>query len=87
MTVENKRILYPNGQGGISIIIPPPLWTGSVADLANKDVPAELPYLIVDVDDLPEDRTHRDLWTADFTEPDGYGQSSQPQLNGESNNE
>jgi len=58
-----KRILFPNDNGGISIIVP----TESV-EAAMKDVPAGKPYLIVDAADIPTDRTFRDAWTADFTE-------------------
>lgn len=59
----NKRIIYPNDDGGISIIVP----TESV-EAAMKDIPAGKPYKIIDVADVPTDRTFRDAWTADFTE-------------------
>jgi hypothetical protein len=44
-----------------------------VSEIARKDVPAGVPYLIVNASDLPEDRTYRDAWTADFSQPDGIG--------------
>ena len=64
------RIIFPN-RGGVAIIIP----TGSlpVSDVARKDVPVGVPYRIVNDEDIPSDRSERDLWTADFTNPDGYG--------------
>ena len=67
----NTRILYPNTLGGISVVIP----TGelSIEEVAQKDVPAGVPYLIISFDDVPTDRTFRDAWEADFTNPDGYG--------------
>lgn len=58
-----KRILFPNDDGGVSIIIP----TESV-DAAMKDIPSGKPYLIVDAADIPTDREFRNAWTADFTD-------------------
>lgn len=59
----DKRIIYPNDNGGISIIIP-----AESVEAAMKDIPADKPYKIVDVADIPADRTFRDAWTVDFTE-------------------
>ena len=58
-----KRILFPNDNGGISIVVP----IESV-DAAMKDVPSGKPYLIVDAADIPTDREFRNAWTADFTD-------------------
>jgi hypothetical protein len=65
------KILYPNSEGGICVIIP----TGKlpIADVAQKDVPAGTPYLVVEDDVVPSDRTFRNAWEADFSNPDGYG--------------
>ena len=57
-----KRILFPNDDGGVAIIIP----TESL-DLAMKDIPSGKPYLIVDAADIPADREFRNAWAADFT--------------------
>jgi hypothetical protein len=67
----NQRIIYQNENGGVTIIIP----TGELAfeEVCRKDVPAGVPYKIVDVADIPSDRTFRDAWEADFTNPDGVG--------------
>lgn len=67
----NKRILYPNTDGGITIVIP----TGHLAfeEVARKDVPAGVPYKIIDASEIPQDRTFRNAWEADFSNPDGYG--------------
>ncbi len=59
----DKRILFPNDDGGVAIIIP----TESL-DLAMKDIPSGKPYLIVDAADIPADREFRNAWTADFTD-------------------
>ena len=56
-TMTNQRIIFQNESGGVSVIIP----TKSV-DLALKDVPAGIPYEIVDVADIPSDRTFRNAW-------------------------
>ena len=56
-----KRILFPNDDGGISILVP----IESV-EVAMKDIPSGKPYLIVDVADIPTDRSFRNAWTADF---------------------
>ena len=58
-----KRILFPNDDGGVAIIIP----TESL-DLAMKDIPSGKPYRIVDAADIPADREFRNAWTADFTD-------------------
>jgi len=58
-----KRIIFPNDNGGVSIIIP----TESV-EAAMKDIPSGKPYLLVDAADIPADREFRNAWTADFTD-------------------
>ena len=57
-----KRILFPNDDGGVSIIIPIESIEGSM-----KDIPSGKPYLIIDAADIPTDRSFRNAWTADFT--------------------
>ena len=66
-----SKILYPNSEGGVSVINP----TGelSIEDVCQKDVPADTPYLIVEDDVIPSDRSFRNAWEADFSNPDGYG--------------
>jgi len=59
----DKRIIYPNDDGGISIIIP-----AESVEAAMKDVPAGKPYKIIDSADIPADREFRNAWTADFTD-------------------
>ncbi|MBX3583547.1 MAG: hypothetical protein KF810_16805 [Rhizobiaceae bacterium] len=69
------RIIYPNGDG-VSVIYPDPkfLVAGfTVEDAARKDTPAGIPYRIVNDDDIPVKDELRNLWTADFSDPDGYG--------------
>jgi hypothetical protein len=58
----NQRIIYPNDEGGVSVIVPAPECGLSVEEIAAKDVPAGKPYKIVDVADIPSDRTFRAAW-------------------------
>lgn len=56
------RIIYPTNEGGVAIIIPASECELTIEEIAAKDVPAGKPYKIVDVSDIPEDRTFRDAW-------------------------
>jgi hypothetical protein len=60
----NQRIIYPTDDGGVAIIIPAPEYMvdHTIEELAAKDVPSGKPYKIVDVADIPEDRTFRNAW-------------------------
>jgi hypothetical protein len=62
-----QRIIYQNNDGGVAIVIPTPeaLDTMTIEEIAAKDVPAGTPYKIVDVSDIPEDRTFRNAWEYD----------------------
>lgn len=71
----DKRILYKMDDGGVAIIIPSPNWSGTIDELARKDVPTGKPYKIVDVSEVPSDRTWRDAWTVDEEDlTDGVGE-------------
>jgi len=58
----DKRIVYTNDDGTISIIIPADCGL-TVEEIAAKDVPAGKEYHIVNVSDIPSDRTFRNAWT------------------------
>ena len=59
-----KRIIYPTDDGGVAIVIPTPeaLEIMTIEEIAAKDVPEGKPYKIVDVADIPTDRTFRSAW-------------------------
>jgi len=57
-----KRIIYPTDDG-VAIIIPAPECGLTIEEIAAKDVPQGKEYHIVDVSDIPEDRTFRNAWT------------------------
>ncbi len=57
----NQRIIYPTDDGGVAIIIPADCGL-TIEEIAAKDVPQGKPYKIVDVADIPTDRTFRNAW-------------------------
>ena len=59
----NKRIIYPNDEGGVSIVVPAPDCELTLEQIAGKDVPAGKPYQIVDASEIPDDRSYRNAWT------------------------
>ena len=61
--MSDQRIIFPNDDGGVSIMIPSDNCGLSVEEIARKDVPAGKPYQIVDVADVPSDRSFRNAWT------------------------
>jgi hypothetical protein len=61
----NSRIIYPTDDGGVAVIIPADCGL-TIEEIAAKDVPAGKPYKIVDVADIPSDRTFRNAW--EYTE-------------------
>ena len=63
--MSNFRVIYPTDDGGVAIIVPTPeyLKDHTIEQIAAKDVPADKPYKIVDVADIPSDRIFRGAWT------------------------
>ena len=61
--MSDSRIIFPNDEGGVSIMIPSDNCGLSVEEIARKDVPTGKPYQIVDVADIPSDRSFRNAWT------------------------
>jgi len=59
--VYDKRVIYPNDEGGVCILVP----STSCPSIDNiiKDVPEGKPYQVVDISDIPTDRTYRNAWT------------------------
>ena len=60
--MSNKVILYQEVDGGVGIINPILECGLTVEEIAEKDVPAGRPYKIVDVSEVPSDRTFRNAW-------------------------
>lgn len=62
----DQRIIYPNDDGGVAVIIPAPEYADQIEAIANKDVPAGKPWRIIDGSTLPSrDSRDRWLWTGD----------------------
>jgi hypothetical protein len=62
----NERVIYPTPEGGVAILIPVPDCGLTLEEIIAKDVPAGVPYKIVDAADIPTDRTFRNAW--EYTE-------------------
>ena len=60
--MSDKRIIYPTPEGGVAIVIPAPDCGLTIEQIAQKDVPAGVPFEIVDAADIPTDRTFRNAW-------------------------
>jgi hypothetical protein len=74
-----NRIIYRTDEGGVAVIIPTQeaLDAHGIMAIAIKDVPAGKPFKIVDVSDIPTDRSERDAWTVDEADlTDGIGGES-----------
>ena len=72
----NQRIIYPTDDGGVAVIVPADCGL-TIEEIAAKDVPAGKPYKIVDVANVPSDRTFRNAWEVDpNTLTDGVGAES-----------
>lgn len=60
-------------QQGVSFAIVYPTGELPIEQVARKDVPKGVPYLMLKKSDLPNDFVFSDAWEADFSNPDGYG--------------
>lgn len=58
----NHRIIYGREDGGVTIIVPAADCGLTIEQIAAKDVPPGRPFKIVDVSEIPTDRTFRDAW-------------------------
>lgn len=59
----NKRIIFPNDDGGVAVLTPASECPLSLEEIIAKDIPAGKPYEIIDSSELPSDRTYRNAWT------------------------
>ena len=68
------KIIYKTLENTVSVITKDPNWSGTIEELAQKDVPTGLKYKIVEDSDIPSDRTFRNAWeVADSELTDGVG--------------
>lgn len=77
----DARIIYQPATGPAAVLMPIDCGL-SVLDIGKKDVPAGLPFWIVDSSAIPQDRTFRDAWELDAASlgtPSGVGTYKEPQ--------
>ena len=68
------KIIYKTSENTVAVIVPSPNWTGTMEQLAQKDVPTGLKYKIVEDSVIPTDRSFRNAWEVDEAElTDGVG--------------
>jgi len=58
----NQRIIYPSDDGGVCIVVPAFECGLTIEEIAAQVVPIGKPYKIVDVSEIPTDRTFRNAW-------------------------
>ena len=74
MADQTKRILYRQDNGIVAVISPANNTSLTIEEIAAKDVPTGYKYKIVDVGDIPTDRSFRDAWTVSESDlTDGVG--------------
>ena len=59
------RIIYKRADGKVCFLIPANDWSGTMEELAQKDVPTGLEYKIVEDSAIPTDWSLRDAWEVD----------------------
>ena len=68
------RIIYKTPENTVSVIVPSQEWSGTMEELAQKDVPTGLKYKIVEDSDISDDRSFRNAWeVAESDLTDGVG--------------
>ena len=68
------KIIYKTAENTVSVIASSPEWSGTMEELAQKDVPTGLKYKIVEDSVIPSDRSFRNAWGVDEAElTDGVG--------------
>jgi|TARA_R110002167_G_scaffold134756_5_gene320978 hypothetical protein len=60
--MENTRVIFPNDEGGVSVLTPVPNCGLTLEEIIAKDVPAGKPHQVIDKSELPTDRTFRNAW-------------------------
>ena len=63
----NQIVIYKQDNGVVAVIRPTAeaLAVYGIEAIAQKDVPAGKPYKIIDISEIPTDRTQRNAWTVD----------------------
>jgi len=68
------KIIYKTEENAVAVMSASPEWSGSLEELAQKDVPTGLKYKIVEDSVIPSDRSFRNAWEVDEKDlTDGVG--------------
>jgi len=64
----NEIIIYKNSEGGVSVVHPTPeaIEALSFEEIIAKSIPQGTEYKIIDVSELPQDRTFRNAWSWEY---------------------
>ena len=63
MANSDKRFIYANDNGGISIVVPSDNCSLTLDQIKDKDCPSGKTVYTVDKSAIPTDRSFRDAWT------------------------
>mgnify|MGYP001276241892 FL=1 len=63
MANSDKRFIYENDEGGISIVVPADNCPLTLEQIKAKDCPVGKTVYTVDKSAIPTDRSFRDAWT------------------------
>ena len=63
MANSDKRFIYENDDGGISIVIPSDNTTSTLEEIKAKSCPSGKTVYTVDKSVIPTDRSFRNAWT------------------------
>ena len=74
------KIVFENLDKTVSVLTPTldALSFATIEQIAEKDVPVNLPYWILEVSNIPSDRTYREAWRIEpiWGDPSGFGGES-----------
>jgi len=57
-----QRIIYPNDDGGVAVVIPVPDCGLTIEEIAAKDIPQGRPWRVIDANDIPKDEHFWGSW-------------------------
>lgn len=63
MANSNKRFIYTNDDGSISIVCPADNTNLTLDEIKVKDCPSDRPVYTVNKSQIPTDRSFRNAWT------------------------
>jgi hypothetical protein len=63
MANSDKRFIYANDDGGISIVVPTDNCGLTLEQIKDKDCPSGKTVYTVDKSEVPTDRSFRNAWT------------------------